>query len=398
MWVKTKMRICIVCDDIFPSMGGKGKVAERYSKKFVEKGHEVIVFAGRYKDKKGVQKKGEIKIYRFSGVALPKNSYHFFIGMPFPYKLYKILKNHQIEIVNIYSGTYLTFLSILAAKTLGIPVIMSVHSQPENLTANIGIDSYLVKKYYYKFIVGICNMSDAVQVPSEFTYKLLKKIGFNKRVEVISNGVNLKFFNPNVDYSSFSKKFHLEGKKIVLYVGRLMKEKNVDTLIKSFSLVLEKIKDAVLVIVGDGFLKTELEQLTHSLGISNKVIFTGRIPEKDLNMPFAIADLFVLPSLVELQGLVLLEAMASGKSLLIAKSKDSAATELLVEGKNGYTFKPKDKYDLAFKIIKLLKDKNLRLKMGKRNLAYIKNHDINKSVDKIENLYRDLIKKAKERN
>ena len=204
-------------------------------------------------------------------------------------------------------------------------------------------------------------------------------------------------FSSKINYSSFSKKFHLENKKIVLYVGRLMKEKNVDTLIKSFFIVSEKIKDVVLVIVGDGFLKTELKQLAHSLGISDKVIFTGRIPEKTLNMPFAIADLFILPSLAELQGLVILEAMASGKPLLVAKSKKSAAAELLIEGKNGYTFKPRNKYELASKIIKLLRNKDLRLKMGKRNLAYIKDHDINKSVKKIENLYRNLIKNARKK-
>ncbi|MBW2975967.1 glycosyltransferase [Candidatus Woesearchaeota archaeon] len=392
------MRICIVCDDIFPSLGGKGKVAERYAKKLVEKGHEVIVFAGKYKNKKGFQKKDKIKLYRFSGFALPKSNYTFFIGIPFPYKLYRILKNYQIDIVNIYSGTYLTLLSVLAAKALGIPILASIHSQPENLTANIGIKSSLTKKYFYRFIVGLCNMSDAVQVPSEFTYKLLKKNGLNKKAEVISNGVDLKFFNPHVDDSSFSRKFHLEGKKIVLYVGRLMKEKNVETLIKSFRIVSKKIKNAVLVIVGDGFLGMKLKQLAHSLGISNKVIFTGRIPENSLNMAFASADLFVLPSLVELQGLVVLEAMASGKPLLIAKSKKSASKELLVEGRNGYTFKPKNKYDLASKIIRLLKDKALRLKMGKYNLVLIKNHDMKKCVDKMGNLFRTLIKNAKEGN
>jgi len=387
------MRICIVCDDVFPSLGGKGKVAERYAEKLVERGHDVIIFAGRYKNTKGFQRKGKIRIYRFSGIALPKNNGRFFLGMPLPNKISRLLKKYQIDVINLYSWTYLTLTTILAAKVIGIPVLLSIHSQPENLTANIGINSSLVEKYFYKFIVRMCNLSDRVQVVSKFTYGQLVKYGFKKKIEIISNGVDLKIFNPNVDYSSFTKRFHLENKKIILYVGRLMNEKNVDTLIKSFSIVSKKIKDAILVIVGYGFLRTELEQLSRSLVISDKVIFTGKISENDLNTPFATANLFVLPSTVELQGLVLLEAMACGKPILVAKSKTSAASELVEEGKNGYTFKPYDKKELAKKIIKILSNEKLQEKMSKYNLRKAKEHSIEKSVDKLEDVYQKLLKR-----
>lgn len=387
------MKICIVCDDIFPSLGGKGKVAERYSRKLADRGHDVTILAGRHKNKKGFCKNGKIKIYRFSGIALPKTNHKFFLGMPSRYKLYKILKDRHIDIINTYSWTYLTFMSILVGKSMGIPVVMSAHSQPKNLTSNISIDNLLVENYFYKLIVWICNMSDAVQAPSRFSYRVLVKNGLRKKAEIISNGVDLKFFTPKINPSAFVKRYNLKNKKVVLYVGRLMKEKNIETLIRSFSITSKKVKESVLVIVGDGFLKKELMGLANSLGISGKVIFTGNIEEKYVNMPFSAADLFVLPSLVELQGLAVLEAMASGKPILVAKSKDSAATELVVKGKNGYTFDPRDEHDLSSKMIELLENKNLRLKMGKRSLLYAKNHDINKSVDKIETLYKKLIKK-----
>ena len=386
------MKICIVCDDIFPSLGGKGKVAERYSKKLAERGHDIIILAGRYKNKKGLCKKGKIKIYRFLGIALPKNNRKFFLGMPSPYQLYRILKDRRIDIINTYSWTYLTFMSILVGKSMGIPVLMSAHSQPKNLTSNIGIEEPLIEKYFYKFIVWVCNMSDAVQVPSRFSYRMLVKNGFRKKAEIISNGVDLKFFTPNVDHSTFVKRFNLENKRIVLYVGRLMKEKNVETLIKNFCMVSKKIKDSCLVIVGDGFLKAELQKLAYSLGLTDKVIFVGNVDERHINIYFAAADLFVLPSLAETQGLVILEAMASRKPLLVARSRDSAAAELIVKGKNGYTFDPRDEHDLSSKMIKLLENKNLRLRMGKHSLSYAKNHNINKSVDKMESLYRSLLK------
>ena len=71
------MRICIVCDDIFPSLGGKGRVAERYAKKLADRGHDVIILAGKYKNKSGFSKNGKIRVYRFSGIPLPKNDYKF---------------------------------------------------------------------------------------------------------------------------------------------------------------------------------------------------------------------------------------------------------------------------------------------------------------------------------
>jgi len=141
-------------------------------------------------------------------------------------------------------------------------------------------------------------------------------------------------------------------------------------------------------------LKAELEYLTSSLRISDRVVFTGRISENDLNAPFAAADLFVLPSTVELQGLVILEAMACGKPILVAKSKTSAASELVEEGQNGYTFKPYNKKELAEKIIKILSNKKLQERMSKCNLIKAKEHSIEKSIVKFEEVCQKLLKRS----
>src|SRR3989339_318541 len=121
------------------------------------------------------------------------------------------------------------------------------------------------------------------------------------------------------------------NKIIILYFGRLHPEKDLGTLIRAMALVKEKNFNAHLIVAGMGHMDKELKKLAESLNIKNDVSFWGRVPDEEKVAAFSVADIFVLPSLAELEGMVVLEAMACGKPIVIANSPRSSSAWLEYE-------------------------------------------------------------------
>jgi len=107
-------------------------------------------------------------------------------------------------------------------------------------------------------------------------------------------------------------------------------------------------------------------------------------------LAYNASDIFVLPSIAELEGMAVLEAMACGKPIIIANSKESASRYFV--DNNGFLFEPQNAVDLAEKILTIISNKELREKMGQRSLEISKDYDIGKSVLKLEQLYYSLLK------
>jgi len=134
----------------------------------------------------------------------------------------------------------------------------------------------------------------------------------------------------------------------------------------------------------------EFNKLSKELKIEDNITLFGRVSDKDLLMAYNSCDIFVLPSLAELEGMVILEAMACCKPIVVANSNDSAS-RYFVDG-NGFLFKPKSPNNLAEKLVCLLDNENLRRKMGQRSFKISKKYDINESILKLIGLYNTLKK------
>jgi glycosyltransferase involved in cell wall biosynthesis len=174
-----------------------------------------------------------------------------------------------------------------------------------------------------------------------------------------------------------------------LYVGRFHPEKSIDTLIKATPFIVKKYPNAHVVLVGFGHLEKDLKKLTDNLAMKDYITFCGKVSDEDLVLAYNAADIFVLPSLAELEGMVVLEAMACGKPLLIANAKDSAST-YFVNG-NGYLFKAGDHNDLAEKALQLLNNEELLQKMAEKSFEASSEYNIDRSIDKLLALYYSLL-------
>ena len=383
---KRKLNIAMICDPIGDSKAGVILSTLRFAKLLTERGHKIIFIGAKLKDYKKHHFYDGIKTYRFRSLPIPKSG-GWYLAFPTVKELKKIFEEEKIHVVHIILPMSGSIMAIKAARDLDIKVVAHSHSQPENLFMDMPkFIQPTLYKLWNSYLVWTYNRAEMLIYPSKLAHSLLEKLNKKDRASIIiSNGININHFKP-LEIGDFHERFNLPKDKIkLLYVGRLFPEKSIHTIIESLPHVLKKHSSTHLMIVGVGHLKDKLEKLAEKLKVRQQVTFLGLVSEEDKILAYNTSDIFILLSLAELEGMVVLEAMACGKPVIISDAEMSAS-RFLVED-NGFLFETKNEKHLAEQIIKLIKDKELREKMGEISLEKSKNYDIHKSVDKLEEVY-----------
>jgi len=230
---------------------------------------------------------------------------------------------------------------------------------------------FSIYKFLFKiFSVNVISISKSVEKHVLNTLKLPKERSF-----LLYNAIPP---NPNIKIDKKSKKTNLN----LLFVGRLVKQKSIDTLLKAIKhLKKEKI---FLTIVGDGELRPYLENLATELNILNKVAFVGK--SKNVYQYFYESDIFILPSIWEGFGIVILEAFSS-KNTVIATNIEGPS-ELIKDGENGLLFEPKNHLQLANHIKNLIENQKKRNSLAEEGYkTYNEKFHIKTYVKKLQMIY-----------
>jgi glycosyltransferase involved in cell wall biosynthesis len=211
----------------------------------------------------------------------------------------------------------------------------------------------------------------------------------------LSSGIDLTEFHEPLSEikETVRKNLKIPDVPLVLYIGRLDKEKRVNILIEALALFPENIRFHAL-IVGTGSEAASLQELVRTTHLEEKVTFTGLVSAEELPALYSIAAVFIMPSTAELQSLVTMEAMAL--KLPVIGAKAGALPYLIQPNKNGFLFEPDRPADLAKKLTMLLSDEKLRKEMGKESFKLIQKHDINVTAKTLEALYEKLIREKKQ--
>jgi|SRR3989344_50229 len=388
---KQKLNIAMVCDPIGNNKSGVVVSTLRFGKLLKERGHHVIFIGAKSKEHKENNYHEEIKTYRYRSLPVPRSG-GWNLAFPTVKELKRVFQEEKINVVHILLPMSGTIVAVKAAKALNIKIVAHSHSQPENLFMDMPkIIQPILSNLWNKYLTWIYGKSEVLIYPTEMAYSLLQKLNSkNHPSVVISNGINLKEFQP-VAIGNFHERFNIPDDKIkLLFVGRLFPEKSVDTLIKAIPHIIKKHSNTHAMIVGAGHLRQKLEKLANILGVYKNITFLGLVSEEDKILAYNASDIFVLPSLAELEGIVVLEAMACGKPIIVSDAEMSAS-RYFVNG-NGFLFKKQNHEDLAEEVLKLITDDNLRKKLGEVSLEKIKNYDINQSVTRLEEVYYSTLK------
>lgn len=255
--------------------------------------------------------------------------------------------------------------AFLIAKILHIPYVTTFHTDfPEYIGKYSG--DHLFKGHIWNAFSLLFNSADRVLSPSKAYRKILVANGVKKKkIELFTRGVDHQRFNTGFRDRAFWKSFDptYTGEKVVLFVGRIAKEKNLDLFVQVQKLLADH-KDLRFVIVGDGPYKPMLDTPQNS-----QIIFTGFLKDEALSKAFASADIFLFPSETETFGNVVLEAQAAG--LIPVISSVGAVKENVVDGSTAFVIDGNNPFDYAEKVSSLVENETMLESMRQNALAYM---------------------------
>jgi len=340
---------------------------------FSEKNFEVYYF----KDRLNLTK---MRGQRILGRLIPPFS------ISYVWAVFKQIKTFRPDVINFHyvipGGLALIMVRILTK----IPVVLSLIGRTDVLRD----DNPYFKKHHIYFLAILKSASYVISISRYILDQFSERIP----VKIIPYGVDTKRFSPKVNGEEVRERLGIDRNKVILFtLQRLIKVKKVDILIKSLKYILEVNRDIVLVIGGKGPEEHSLKALVEELKLYDNVIFTGYIPEKDLPKYFAMSDIFVFSSSNETFGIVISQAMASGKPIVSVNS--TAIPEVVDNGINGILVGSLNPKDFAAVVIKLLSNRDIleRYSKNSRKKA-VEKYDWNIIAQEYEQVFKNLVKRG----
>ncbi len=281
------------------------------------RGHLVYCFAPRmpgYEEADG-------PVFRMPSLPLPRTQYRLTLPLVSRRNLNGVIKH--LSIVHVHSPFITGWMGLRYARRYGMPLVYTYHTQLEEYAHYVPFEPNATRFAATQLTRTFANLADAVIVPTGAMAERLRDVGVTVRIEVVPSGIDVKHFGAGRrDEAVRRNAGATPGDRLVLYVGRLAKEKNVELLIEA----LARTPDASLklAVAGDGPLRAQLEALAGARGLSQRIRFLGNVARADLPALYASADAFAMPSTTETQGLVIAEALAAGSYVVAADAPQSA--------------------------------------------------------------------------
>jgi 1,2-diacylglycerol 3-alpha-glucosyltransferase len=258
--------------------------------------------------------------------------------IPLGNKYIKEIIRWNPDVIHSQSEFSTFLLARYLSKRLHVPIVHTYHTVYENYTHYFSPVEKWGKTMASLFTTSTLKHTSCVIAPTEKVRKLLVGYGVTKPIKVVPTGIHMNNggdLTDNKKLTALRAKIGIDTKtKVLVTVGRLAKEKNIEEILQYFSM-LER-TDLKLLIVGDGPHRQQLEKHAELLGIADKVFFAGMVPHDTVNQYYQIGDVFVSASNSETQGLTYLEAMSNGLPALCRK--DSCLDNVIHDGENGWQY------------------------------------------------------------
>ena len=371
------MKILIVIDQYDGANNGTTISARRFVANLKKRGHEVRVISTG-KEEEGKYSVDKIKLVPIVNKIITSQGMEF--AKADEEKLKEAIK--WAEIIHFYMPFWLSIKGMKIAKEMNKPMTSAFHVQPENITYTIGLGKKekVNDTIYTLFKKVFFDEFNHIHCPSKFIADELKKHGYKAKLHVISNGIE-----PDWKYRKEAKPDELKDKIVLTMVGRLSGEKRQDVLIEAVKQT--KYADKIqLIFAGKGPKQKSYEKLGETL--KNKPIFKF-CKKEQLQEILAYTDLYIHTSDAEIEAISCIEAIATGLVPIIAKSDKSATSQFALDERS--TFEAGNSKQLAEKIEYWLDNKKEREQMEKQYAENAKKYSIEKSMEQIEEMFREEI-------
>lgn len=320
----------------------------------------------------------KVKMVKVPSVTIPLNREYKF-AVPGSRYFEEKLKIFNPDLIHINSPCPLGHAAVIYANKNSIPVVSTYHTHFPSFAKYYNLKVF--EMFSWSYLRSLYNKCDSVFVPSTPVFKELKQHGF-ETIEFLPHGVDSQIFNPSFKDDEWKRRIGAEGKTVVLYVGRLAKEKDLQSLLQCYNIVSEKREDLKFVLVGDGPVKQKLKDLMP------EAIFLGYQSGKDLSTSYASSDIFILPSTTETFGNVTLEAMASKVPPICVR--EGGASGLINDGITGLIAEPRNAKDLAEKLLFLTDNTEAREKISEQAYKFSQKQSWEKIFQRLFNRYEEI--------
>lgn len=342
------MRIAIFSDTYVPEINGVALTLQRYTDYLEESGIEYQLFVPSSSEP--VPSVPQVQRLMSIPFILYRNCR---FTIPNPAHINQVLDKFQPTLIHIATPFNIGLYGLHYGKKNHIPMVASYHTHFDDYLAYYHLSFF--KNAIWKYMEWFHRSFEKVYAPSLSTKEKLLSRKIHTDIDIWGRGVDHRFYSPIKKSPYFFKEYYqIKNKKILLYVGRIAPEKDIQMVLDTFYHLPEHLKkDAQLVIVGDGPLYETLSK-QHQESIT----WTGFLEGEPLSAAYASSDLFLFPSSTETFGNVVLEALSSGLPVIGANA--GGVQNLIEDGVNGFLCEPKNLEAFTRKTAKLLEDKSTR--------------------------------------
>lgn len=380
------MHILMISDVYFPRVNGVSTSIRTFAHSFLQAGHQVTLIAPEYLQ----SFQDDFEIIRLQSRKVPFDPEDRLMNRRKVLALIPELKKQVFDLVHIQTPFVAHYSGVKIARELNIPVVTSYHTYFEAY-----FDKYLpwlptglLRKLARNYSRKQCDQVDGVISPSHQMLDKLREYGAKNKAAVIPTGLVLQDFKK--DKNNTFKQDHGIGEDtdLLLYVGRVAFEKNIEFLIDMFEQVSERRPGAKLLIAGEGPALHKLKARARSMGLEEEILFVGYLErKKELIDCYQSSRLFVFASETETQGLVLLEAMACGLPVV---STASMGTEDVLKNGNGCVIAAPSVRDFSEKVISLLDDRQSTRALSQKAIEYVQQWTTDAKAAEMLDFYEEI--------
>ncbi len=323
------MNICMFTNTYLPHVGGVARSVDFFAQDLRELGQRVLVVAPSFpetpegEDEKRVQRVPAIQNF---------NGSDFSVRLAVPFVLAERIKKFKPEVVHSHHPYLLGDAALRTARRQGVPLIFTHHTLYEKYTHYVPMDSDSMKRFVINLSTAYANLCTRVVAPSRSIARLLKERGVATPIEEIPTGVDLAFFSSGRKERFLQTNAIRPERPVIGHVGRLAPEKNLAYLGRAVAEYLSRNPGSFLV-VGEGPSEADIRNVFQQRNLQERLLLVGKQSGQALSDAYKAMDLFVFASKTETQGMVLLEAMASGRPVIALDA--SGTREVVDDGRNG---------------------------------------------------------------
>ena len=388
------MKIAFFCDAYKPTRNGVAVSAFTTAEELRQRGHEVIIFAPRYRGYKDTDEKvvrfPAMQWFRAKDFALALPILSSPLVMPLLHQQEKFFCEQNFDIVHTHSPFTIGTIGARWGRKYNVPVIFTFHTLYHRYLHYAPLPLWYSRPYTIKRVWRHCTYCQHVIAPSHAIARRLSYFCRRLPVSVVPTGVRREKFVQG-DGAAIRARYQIAPDDVVLlYVGRIVREKNLDFLLRAVAPLLgeKNGKKVHLMLTGGGPALRELQSLASQLGVSDYVIYTDFVDALYIPDHLAAGDIFVFASRTETQGVSISEALVAGLPCVVVGALGAA--EAVSPHENGFVVPPEES---AFRaaVDNLIEDCQLRSRMADAARRAAPNLSIQNNVNQLERIYKGLL-------